>query len=89
MEPDPDDEGWLDLIFSDEGPRLSFQLSPGFRAPRWPSDDGDQQGHVDIQVADIDEAHLRIIELGAQFVQDRGSFRVYLDLAGHPFCTFI
>lgn len=81
------DGEWVDLVLPGIGPSLSFQHSPGFVPPRWPSDDGDQQSHLDISVGDIEEAHHRITAFGARFLEDHGSFRVYLDPAGHPFCT--
>lgn len=81
------DDEWVDLNLPGNGARLSFQLSPGYIPPRWPSDDGDQQSHLDISVGDIEEAHDRIVAFGARFVEAHEGFRVYLDPAGHPFCT--
>lgn len=83
----PDDEDWVDLVFADSGPRIGFQKSPGFLAPTWPGDDGDQQAHFDIAVDDFEIAHDELIRMGARFLEAHPGFRVYLDLAGHPFCT--
>lgn len=86
--PDTDgDDDWVDLILSDSGPRLAFQGSPGYRAPIWPGDDGDQQAHLDIRVADLAEAHEEVIASGATLVEEHPTFRVYLGPVGHPFCT--
>lgn len=85
IEPDGDD--WIDLLLPDDGPRLSFQLSPGYVAPQWPGDDGDQQFHLDVRVEDLEVAEENLLALGARFVEAHDDFRVYLDPAGHPFCT--
>lgn len=79
--------GWVDLVLPGDGPKLAFQRSPGHVPPRWPSDDGDQQAHLDIEVSDFDAAHERLLALGARHVETHEGFRVYLDPAGHPFCT--
>lgn len=85
IEADGDD--WVDLIADSGAPHLSFQLSPGHVAPRWPSDDGDQQIHLDVRVEDFEAAEAELLRLGARFVEAHQGFRVYLDPAGHPFCT--
>ena len=83
--------GWADLV-SPENPKLlfAFQQVEGFRAPEWPGQDHPQQMHVDVSVDDLDEAEAAVIALGAtkhaHQPSERGSFRVYLDPAGHPFC---
>ena len=83
---EPDGE-WIDLRLPDGGGRLSFQPAPGYVAPVWPSDDGDQQLHLDISVEDFDAAHTELLALGARALETHPGFRVYLDPAGHPFCT--
>ncbi|MEU0073067.1 VOC family protein [Streptomyces sp. NPDC006332] len=84
-----DDEGeWVDLRLPD-GQTLSFQAAPGHVPPTWPSSDGSQQFHLDLVVADLDEAEKKALALGAKplEVEDRSrTFRVYADPAGHPFC---
>ncbi|MGO3147165.1 MAG: VOC family protein [Leucobacter sp.] len=82
-----DDKDWVDLYIDEIGPRLSFQSSPGFVAPKWPSDDGDQQLHLDVAVEDLDEADAALLRLGARHIDTQQGFRVYLDPVGHPFCT--
>lgn len=80
------EDDWVDLNLPGGG-RLSFQESPGYVAPVWPGDDGDQQFHLDITVADFDAAHEQLLALGARHLETHRGFRVYLDPAGHPFCT--
>lgn len=83
---EPDGE-WIDVILPGETTRLSFQRSPGYVAPMWPGDNGDQQGHLDIAVPDFDVAHDQLLALGARHLESHEGFRVYLDPVGHPFCT--
>ena len=72
---------------------LSFQRVENHRPPVWPEGDPPQQLHLDVTVDDIDAAEERTLALGATKhavqpgeAEDDGSFRVYLDPAGHPFC---
>jgi catechol 2,3-dioxygenase-like lactoylglutathione lyase family enzyme len=75
--------------------RLSFQRVEDHVAPTWPERDRPQQAHVDLLVADLDEADARVVALGARrltvdaVVHDDESFRVYADPAGHPFCLIV
>lgn len=85
IESDGDD--WVNLMLPGIGPKVSFQLCPGYVAPIWPGDDGDQQAHLDVWVADLEVAHEQLLELGARFLETHDGFRVYLDPVGHPFCT--
>ncbi|MEJ6490498.1 VOC family protein [Leucobacter sp. USCH14] len=85
----PDGEDWVNLEIDGLGARLAFQQSPGYVAPTWPSDDGDQQAHLDIQVDDLAGVHDRVLALGARHLESRDTFRVYLDPVGHPFCTVV
>ena len=67
--------------------RLSFQGVEDHVAPTWPERDRPQQAHVDLLVADLDEADARLVALGARrltvdaVVHDDESFRVYADPA--------
>lgn len=48
-----------------------------------------QQFHLDITVDDIDDAEPKALALGARplpMTEEKVSFRVYADPAGHPFC---
>jgi catechol 2,3-dioxygenase-like lactoylglutathione lyase family enzyme len=69
------------------GYRLAFQAAPDLQPPDWPKPSRPQQFHLDIRVADIDEAEPKVLALGATCLPGQGSsFRVYADPAGHPFC---
>jgi catechol 2,3-dioxygenase-like lactoylglutathione lyase family enzyme len=79
------DDDWVDI--GDDHTRLSFQLAPDLREPRWPDPDRPQQFHLDIEVDDVEAAEPRVLALGATRLPGGGeTFRVYADPAGHPFC---
>lgn len=85
---DESDPEWVELS-SSTGTTLAFQLSPDHVAPEWPSDTDHLQVHLDIHVEDLDTSEAAVLELGAvktEFQPFPDDFRVYLDLAGHPFC---
>lgn len=66
---------------------LAFQRVPDHRAPRWPDAAYPQQSHVDIEVPDLDQAQSQVLGLGATLLHvDPGGWRVFADVAGHPFC---
>jgi hypothetical protein len=70
--------------------RLAFQRAADHRPPRWPDPEHPQQLHLDIFVADLDEAEQRVLPLGGRRLEeggDGGASRVYADPAGHPFCV--
>ncbi|WP_031063340.1 VOC family protein [Streptomyces sp. NRRL WC-3742] len=70
----------------DGGTVLCFQQVADHRPPRWPSAEHPQQAHLDVDVADLDEAERQVLALGAVRLHDAGGWRVYADPAGHPFC---
>jgi catechol-2,3-dioxygenase len=76
------------MISADEQPGVMFQNVAAYQAPRWPDPAYPQQFHLDVDVADIAEAEARVLALGATRLPDiaRGTFRVYADPVGHPFC---
>jgi hypothetical protein len=77
---------WITIEDTDGG-RVSFQRAPAHEPPRFPDPVSSQQIHLDVEVADIDEAEWRVLELGATSANAHGpDFRVYFDPAGHPFC---
>lgn len=86
IETDADD--WVDLVLA-SGLRLGFQHSPGHVAPRWPGSDGDIQAHLDIRVPSLAAAEASLLAIGALQLESHPGFRVYLDPAGHPFCTVL
>ena len=86
-----DDDGeWVQLR-SDGDVTLAFQLAPDHEPPVWPSSERPQQAHLDFDVDDLDAAEEQVLALGARKadVQPGSSFRVLLDLAGHPFCLVL
>jgi hypothetical protein len=69
---------------------LAFQRIDDFVAPTWPGGKHPQQFHLDLTVLDIDETEPLVLRAGATVHEhqpsESGSFRVYLDPVGHPFC---
>jgi len=78
---------WVD-VRADHGQCLSFQHVQDYRPPVWPGQDVPQQMHLDVVVDDLDAGEAAVLELGAtkHEHQPGTTFRVFLDLAGHPFC---
>ena len=75
------------VVVTGAGYRLAFQQAPDLQPPDWPDPDRPQQFHLDIRVADIDEAEPKVLALGARRLPGGGGdFRVYADPVGHPFC---
>jgi hypothetical protein len=57
--------------------------------PTWPTGSVPKQGHIDLDVDDLDDAESRAISLGAVRARSQPepeSYLVLLDPAGHPFC---
>lgn len=82
-----EDEGWISIGDEPSRPALAFQRVEGYTPPTWPGQDLPQQMHLDIRVADLDVAEQLVLQLGAESMESgSGTFRVYLDPAGHPFC---
>jgi hypothetical protein len=82
-----DDEHWVVIGDSADRPGLAFQLAPNLQPPGWPDAGPPQQMHIDIAVADIEQAEEQALSLGAVRLPGGGStFRVYSDPSGHPFC---
>lgn len=88
-----DEPGWVMLRPPGGGTGLSFQAEPHHREPEWPSQPGDQQMqmHLDVEVHDLAEEVLRAVSLGARLAghQPQDDVRVLLDPAGHPFCLWV
>lgn len=80
-----DDEDWVSIAAGGE-PRIGFQQIAGYRPPAWPDPRNPPRMHLDVEVADLDEAERRVLAMGAQRVDSAPLFRVYTDPAGHPFC---
>jgi catechol 2,3-dioxygenase-like lactoylglutathione lyase family enzyme len=90
-QPDPRwslDDDWATL-HTHSGQVLAFQRVADHRPPRWPDPAQPQQFHLDLGVADLDRAQHEVVELGATVLDpgdEKRSWRVYADPAGHPFC---
>jgi hypothetical protein len=85
-----DDEGWVEL-HTPTG-KLAFQQIDDHRPPTWPDGDVPQQGHIDIDVVNLDGAEAAVLRLGARKADVQPSpdhFRVMIDPAGHPFCLVL
>ena len=89
----PPEDGWAILRPPPEGGvSLAFEYEEDYVPPVWPSVPGEQQlmTHIDIAVADLDEAVAWTLSAGATLAefQPQEGVRVMLDPAGHPFCLF-
>ncbi len=88
-----DDPGWVSVVppaGSENGSEIACQQIEGYRSPDWPTGPVPQQAHLDFYVESIAEAAPLAEAAGAtkhpaQPSED-GSFMVFLDPAGHPFC---
>jgi hypothetical protein len=78
-------DDWATLGRGDDV-RLAFQLAPGHQPPQWPDPGSSMQAHLDIFVADLDEAEPEVLALGAKLLRAEDKLRIYADPAGHPFC---
>jgi catechol-2,3-dioxygenase len=76
------------MISAEGQPAVMFQNVATYRAPRWPDPAYPQQFHLDVAVADVEEAETQVLALGAVRLpsDSDGDFRVYADPVGHPFC---
>lgn len=86
-----DDDGrWVELR-SAHGATIAFQRVEGYQPPRWPSTEHPQQAHLDFEVDDLDVGEAHALAIGARkaAVQPGTTFRVYLDIADHPFCLVL
>jgi hypothetical protein len=87
------DVDWCSIgATEDARPRLSFQLAPDYRPPRWPDPASSMQFHLDFMVDDLVAAETAALKLGATKFDEQPSpadFLVYADPVGHPFCLCI
>jgi Glyoxalase-like domain len=88
-EPDPRWAVDQDFATLHTGPDLvlAFQRVTDYAPAQCPDSGHPQQFHLDIRVADLDQAQIACLDLGAALltIDPRGG-RVYADPAGHPFC---
>ncbi len=93
------DRDWATLIppgggVSPERPdgrtALAFQRIDDYVVPTWPGGAHPQQFHLDFAAGDIEAAEPAVLAAGATIHEHQpaedGTFKVYLDPAGHPFC---
>ncbi len=90
----PGDDGGASVAPSeDAGYYIACQAEPDYRRPVWPSEPGEQQMsmHLDVEVDDLDEAVAHAVSVGAvpAEYQPQDTVRVMLDPAGHPFCLYL
>jgi len=87
-----EEDDWVMLRPADGGAGLSFQLEEHHARPSWPTEVGEQQMqlHLDIKVSSMEEAVAKAERLGATQAayQPQDDCRVMIDPAGHPFCLF-
>ncbi|MEU1125453.1 VOC family protein [Streptomyces sp. NPDC005899] len=82
------DADWA-TVHTPSGFVLAFQRVQDYEPPRWPDPERPQQFHTDLGVADLDSAQEQVLGLGATLLDTgpaSGTWRVYADPAGHPFC---
>ena len=85
----PEDVTWLELLDDKGFTKMAFQLIENYQKPTWPTGGLPQQAHMDFHAKDLDIAEKALLEIGAvkaEFQPKPHRFRIYLDLAGHPFC---
>jgi catechol-2,3-dioxygenase len=87
------EDDWVVLGAPGGGPGLSFQTEKYYRPPVWPTEPGEPQMrlHLDILVDDLEAAAVHAEKAGATLAgyQPQEHVRVYLDPAGHPFCLYV
>ena len=88
----PASDGWAMLRSPAGDMKIEVQWEPHYRAPVWPSVDGEQlmMTHLDVGVADLEAGVIWATEQGATLAdhQPQDDVRVMLDPEGHPFCLF-
>lgn len=87
----PADEGDArdHLVLAADGPSIAFEPVHGAYAPvRWPDPDHPAQIHLDVAVPDLEDAHRRVQQHGAELLLEADDHRTYADAVGHPFCLY-
>jgi hypothetical protein len=85
----PEDVTWLELLDDNGFTKMAFQKIENYQSPTWPTGGLPQQAHMDFHAKDLDFAEKQLLEIGAvkaEYQPKPHRFRIYLDLAGHPFC---
>ena len=88
MRVNEDIDGWVVIGVAPDLRQLAFQRVAEWAPPRWPDPAYPQQLHLDIRVADADQAERELLALGATRVagERETGFRVFTDPVGDPFC---
>lgn len=92
VEYDEDSPEWVDVrpANGEAGYHIACQQIEQYRAPEWPDGETPQQAHLDFYVDSIEEAEPRVLAAGgrrhATQPSEEGTFVVYTDPVGHPFC---
>ncbi|QFU92370.1 VOC family protein [Amycolatopsis sp. YIM 10] len=79
----------VELALGGEQPALALHRTEHYLRPDWATGEPAQQLHLDLLVADLDEAEREVLALGGQLLDGSDKpigYRVYADPAGHPFC---
>ena len=82
------DDGESAAMITDGTNRIGFGKIENYVAPEW-NDAAVKRYHLDLYVADLDEAEAALTARGAGIADpqpDPEHWRVMLDPAGHPFC---
>lgn len=77
------------IAITDGANTLALMRVDDYIAPTWPAAGQGQQMHLDVSVADLDDATGRAVALGARAADHQpqpSMWRVLFDPAGHPFC---
>lgn len=84
---------WVTMAIPGVPANLAFGLDTGHEPPVWPTEPGQQQMqlHLDIGVAELEPAVSDALALGARLAefQPQDDVRVMVDPAGHPFCLYV
>ncbi|MFC3453338.1 VOC family protein [Amycolatopsis speibonae] len=77
------------LALGGDQPELALHRTDRHVRPDWKSGEPAQQVHLDLLVADLDEAEREVLALGGLLLDGSDKpigYRVYADPVGHPFC---
>lgn len=80
------------VVLRGKGVTLTVERVDDHRPPIWPGNTVPKQMHLDLFVADLDEAERAALDIGAvkaDYQPSPQKWRVLLDPAGHPFCLVL
>ena len=80
-----DEPGWVVIGDAPDHPGVGFAQTESWQPPKWPEESSHM--HFDVRVDDRVAAGEKVLALGARRLGGGdGTFDVYADPAGHPFC---